>query len=71
MDCIGEYAEGNILTVYMLRRGMTDPTDYDTLQVTFCGTLIESGYGQFCLGVCTCESDYERSQAEQEVALWS
>ena len=31
---IGEYAEGNILTVYMLRRGIADPTDSDALQVT-------------------------------------
>ena len=30
----GEYAEGDSLTVYMLRRGIVDPTDYDTLQVT-------------------------------------
>ena len=34
MACIGEYAEGNILTVYMLRRVIADPTDYDMLQVT-------------------------------------
>ena len=31
---IGEYADGNILTVYMLRRGIADPTDSDALQVT-------------------------------------
>ena len=34
MACIGEYADGDILTVYMLRRGIADPSDYDTLQVT-------------------------------------
>ena len=31
--CIGEYAEGGFLTVYMLRREIADPSDYDTLQV--------------------------------------
>ena len=31
---IGEYAEGGCLTVFMLRREIADPTDYDTLQVT-------------------------------------
>ena len=30
---IGEYAEGNVLTVYMLRREIDDPSDYDALQV--------------------------------------
>ena len=34
MALIAEYAEGNLLTVYMLRRGIADPTDSDTLQVT-------------------------------------
>ena len=32
--CIAEYAEGGVLTVYMLRREIADPSDYDTLQVT-------------------------------------
>ena len=31
---IREYADGDVLTVYMLRRGIADPSDYDTLQVT-------------------------------------
>ena len=30
---IGEYADGNVLTVYMLRREIDDPSDYDALQV--------------------------------------
>ena len=30
---IGEYAEGNVLTVYMLRREINNPSDYDALQV--------------------------------------
>ena len=30
---IGEYAEGNVLTVYMLRREIDNPSDYDALQV--------------------------------------
>ena len=34
MALIAEYAEGNLLTVYMLRRGIADPTDSDALQVT-------------------------------------
>ena len=34
MACIGKYAEGGLLTVYMLRREIADPSDYDTLQVT-------------------------------------
>ena len=33
MAYIGEYADGNVLTVYMLRREIDDPSDYDTLQV--------------------------------------
>ena len=33
MAHIGEYADGNILTVYMLRREIDDPSDYDALQV--------------------------------------
>ena len=33
MAYIGEYAEGDVLTVYMLRREIDDPSDYDTLQV--------------------------------------
>ena len=32
--CIAKYAEGGALTVYMLRREIADPSDYDTLQVT-------------------------------------
>ena len=31
---IGEYAENDVLTVCMLRRGIADPSDCDTLQVT-------------------------------------
>ena len=34
MAYIREYAEDDVLTVYMLRRGIADPSDYDTLQVT-------------------------------------
>ena len=33
MAFIGEYAQSNSLTVFMLRE-IADPTDYDTLQVT-------------------------------------
>ena len=33
MAYIGEYADGNVLTVYMLRREIDDPSDYDALQV--------------------------------------
>ena len=33
MAHIGEYADGNVLTVYMLRREIDDPSDYDALQV--------------------------------------
>ena len=33
MAYISEYAEGNLLTVYMLRREIDNPSDYDTLQV--------------------------------------
>ena len=29
MAYISEYADGDVLTVYMLRRGIADPTDYD------------------------------------------
>ena len=31
---IGDYAEGNLLTVYLLRRGITDPSDLDLQQAT-------------------------------------
>ena len=34
MACIGEYADGDVLTVYMLRRGIADPSDSDLQQVT-------------------------------------
>ena len=45
--CIGEYADGGSLTVYMLRWGIADPSDYDTLQVTSAFvTQIDVGYGQ-------------------------
>ena len=33
MAYINEYAEGNLLTVYMLRREIDNPSDYDTRQV--------------------------------------
>ena len=33
MAYIWEYADGDVLTVYMLRREIDDPSDYDTLQV--------------------------------------
>ena len=33
MAYIGEYAEGDVLTVYMIRREIGDPSDDDTLQV--------------------------------------
>ena len=32
--CIGEYADGDVLTVYMLRREIADPTDSDLQQAT-------------------------------------
>ena len=34
MACIGDFADGDLLTVYMLLRGIADPSDYDTQQVT-------------------------------------
>ena len=34
MAFIGEYAEGHMLTVYVLRRGITDPSDFDLQQAT-------------------------------------
>ena len=34
MACIGEYAEGEVLTVYMLRRGIANPTDFNLQQAT-------------------------------------
>ena len=34
MADIGEYADGEVLTVYMLRRGIADPTDSDLHQAT-------------------------------------
>ena len=33
MAYIEEYAEGDVLTVYMLRREIDEPSDYDKLQV--------------------------------------
>ena len=43
MAFVGEYAEGNVLTVHMLRREITDPSDSDLQQVTtalrFCNRL--------------------------------
>ena len=32
MACLGDYAEGEVLTVYMLRRGIADPTDSNLQQ---------------------------------------
>ena len=32
--CNEEYADGDALTMYMLRREIADPSDYDPLQVT-------------------------------------
>ena len=32
MAYIGEYADGEVLTVYMLRRGIANPTDSDLQQ---------------------------------------
>ena len=34
MACIGEYAEGEVLTIYMLRRGIANPTDFNLQQAT-------------------------------------
>ena len=34
MACLGDYAENEVLTVYMLRRGIADPTDTNLQQVT-------------------------------------
>ena len=32
--CLGDYAEGEVLTVYMLRRGIANPTDFNLQQAT-------------------------------------
>ena len=32
MACIGDYAEGEVLTIYMLRRGIANPTDFNLQQ---------------------------------------
>ena len=46
---IGEYAEGNVLTVYMLRREIDNPSDYDALQVENClAAFGESGTVDYC-----------------------
>ena len=34
MACLGDYAEDEVLTVYMLRRGIADPTDSNLQQAT-------------------------------------
>ena len=34
MACLGDYSENEVLTVYMLRRGIADPTDFNLQQVT-------------------------------------
>ena len=34
MAFVGEYAEENMLTVYVLRRGIADPSDFDLQQAT-------------------------------------
>ena len=34
MAYIGEYADGEVLTVYMLRRGIANPTDFNLQQAT-------------------------------------
>ena len=34
MACIGDYAEGEVLTIYMLRRGIANPTDFNLQQAT-------------------------------------
>ena len=34
MACLGDYAEGEVLTVYMLRRGIANPTDFNLQQAT-------------------------------------
>ena len=47
--CIAEYAEGGVLTVYMLRREIADPSDYDTLKSHLLfGTQTDSGFGRCC-----------------------
>ena len=32
LACLGDYAEGNVLTIYMLRRGIANPTDSNLQQ---------------------------------------
>ena len=34
LACLGDYAEGNVLTIYMLRRGIANPTDSNLQQAT-------------------------------------
>ena len=34
MACLGDYAEDEVLTVYMLRREIADPTDFNLQQAT-------------------------------------
>ena len=34
MACLGDYAEGNVLTIYVLRRSKANPTDSNLQQVT-------------------------------------
>ena len=34
MACLGDYAEGEVLTIYMLRRGIANPTDINLQQAT-------------------------------------
>ena len=34
MACIGEYADREVLTIYMLRRGIANPTDFNLQQAT-------------------------------------
>ena len=34
LACLGEYLDGEVLHVYMLRRGIADPTDHNLQQVT-------------------------------------
>ena len=34
MACLGDYAEGEVLTIYMLRRGIANPTDFNLQQAT-------------------------------------
>ena len=73
MAFIGEYADGDVLTVHMLRWGIADPTDSDMLQVTSAlrysnrlglWTVLSRGY--------ICESFCQNSQeARRELALWS